>query len=73
MIDDHMNLVNFDLCKELLNNLLKPYFFGIYKYLEKGAFIRIASLELYINECDPNVGFCTKETTLNLNIKQNKS
>lgn len=68
-----MNLLNFDLCKELLNNLLKPYFFGINKYIEKGTFIKVASLELYINECDPIIGYSTKETAMNLTIKKNKS
>ena len=73
MIQDHISLLNFDLCKELQNNLLKPYFFGMCKYLEKGTFIRIASLELYVYECEPKMGFSNKDMIFTLTIKKNKS
>lgn len=73
MIQDHMSLINFDLCKELQTNLLKPYFFGMCRYLEKGTFIRVASLELYVHESEPKCGFSNKDMTFSLTIKKSKS
>ena len=73
MIQDHMSLINFDLCKELQANLLKPYFFGMCRYLEKGTFIRVASLELYVHESEPKCGFSNKDMIFSLTIKKSKS
>lgn len=73
MIQKQMNIENYDLCQELQNNLLKPYFFGVSKYIEKGSFIHVASLELYIHECEPKCGYSNKDMVFTLKIKKNKS
>lgn len=73
MIQDHLSLANFDLCKELQDNLLRPYFFGMCRLLEKGSFIRVASLELYVCESEPKTGFSNKEMSFSLTIKKSKS